>query len=122
MVALFCLRLAFPLEANYEKILNFPLSGRRFNCILYGVLYSMGSLTKHFNNFHILMFGRLLAGISTSILSTAFESWLIYEHKNRGFDEQTLGIIFTNAYFGNSVVAILAGIVAQVVSNSFGYV
>ena len=68
------------------------------------------------------MFGRLLAGISTSILYTAFESWLIYEHKNRGFDEQTLGIIFTNAYFGNSVVAILAGIVAQVVSNSFGYV
>lgn len=28
------------------------------------------------------MFGRLLAGISTSILYSAFESWLIYEHKN----------------------------------------
>ena len=27
------------------------------------------------------MFGRLLAGISTSILYSAFESWLIYEHK-----------------------------------------
>ena len=28
------------------------------------------------------MFGRLLAGIATSILYSAFESWLIYEHKN----------------------------------------
>jgi hypothetical protein len=28
------------------------------------------------------MFGRVLAGISTSILYSAFESWLVYEHKN----------------------------------------
>lgn len=96
--------------------------GRRFNCILYGVLYSVGCVTKHFNNFHILMFGRLLAGISTSILYSAFESWLIYEHKQRGFDEESLGNLFANAYFGNSVVAILAGVVAQFVANKFGYV
>jgi len=96
--------------------------GRRFNCILYGILYSIGCLTKHFNNFHILMFGRLMAGISTSILYSAFESWLIYEHKQRGFDEASLGNLFANAYFGNSVVAILAGVVAQFVANAFGYV
>ena len=27
------------------------------------------------------MFGRLLAGIATSIVYSAFESWMIYEHK-----------------------------------------
>jgi len=96
--------------------------GRRFNCILYGVLYGIGCMTKHFNNFNILMFGRLLAGIATSILYSAFESWLIYEHKTRGFEESSLGEIFANAYFGNSVVAILAGVVAQYVANIFGYV
>lgn len=96
--------------------------GRRFNCILYGVLYSVGCLTKHFNNFHILMFGRLLAGISTSILYSAFESWLIYEHKQRGFDESSLSNLFANAYLGNSIVAIIAGVVAQIVANAFGYV
>ncbi len=68
------------------------------------------------------MFGRLLAGISTSILYSAFESWLVYEHKQRGFDENSLGTIFANAYMGNSIVAIFAGIVAQFVANSFGYV
>ncbi|CAF0937751.1 unnamed protein product [Brachionus calyciflorus] len=96
--------------------------GRRFNCILYGVLYGIGCITKHFNNFHILMFGRLMAGIATSILYSAFESWLIYEHKQRGFEESSLGTIFANAYLGNSVVAIMSGIIAQLVANTFGYV
>lgn len=68
------------------------------------------------------MFGRLLAGIATSILYSAFESWLIYEHKQRGFDESSLGTVFANAYFGNSIVAILAGVIAQYVANIFGYV
>ncbi len=40
----------------------------------------------------------------------------------RNFEPETLGMIFANAYFGNSVVAILSGIVAQLVANSFGYV
>jgi len=35
---------------------------------------------QHFNNFSILMVGRLLGGIATSILYSAFESWVIYEH------------------------------------------
>ena len=35
---------------------------------------------QHFNDFWILMVGRLLGGIATSILYSAFESWLIYEH------------------------------------------
>ena len=40
----------------------------------------------------------------------------------RGLDENTLGTIFANAYFGNSIVAILAGIVAEYAANIFGYV
>ena len=41
------------------------------------------------------MFGRLLAGISTSILYSAFESWLIYEHK------QVNKKVFQQDYFPN---------------------
>jgi len=55
-------------------------SGRKLSCILYGVLYGLSCVTKHFNNFHILMFGRVLGGIATSILYSAFESWLVYQH------------------------------------------
>ncbi|CAF3415513.1 unnamed protein product [Rotaria socialis] len=96
--------------------------GRRNTCIVYGILYGMSCVTKHFPNFYILFVGRLLAGMATSILFSAFESWLVNEHRRRNFEPDTLGIIFANAYFGNSVVAILSGIVAQLVANNFGYV
>ncbi|CAF0779867.1 unnamed protein product [Adineta steineri] len=96
--------------------------GRRNTCLMYGILYGISCATKHFPNFYVLFFGRLLAGMATSILFSAFESWLINEHQRRNFEPETLGIIFANAYFGNSVVAILSGIVAQVVANTFGYV
>ena len=37
-------------------------------------------LLQHFNDFYILMAGRLLGGVATSILYSAFESWVIFEH------------------------------------------
>ncbi|CAF3621521.1 unnamed protein product [Rotaria sordida] len=96
--------------------------GRRNTCIVYGILYGISCATKHFPNFYILFVGRLLAGMATSILFSAFESWLVNEHRRRNFEPESLGLIFANAYFGNSVVAIISGIVAQFVANTFGYV
>lgn len=96
--------------------------GRRFNCILYGILYGMACVTKHFNNFWILMLGRLLGGTATSILYSAFESWLVHEHNKRGFDPDLLGNIFSLGILGNSLVAICAGIVAQWFADQFGFV
>lgn len=96
--------------------------GRKTNCILYGILYGLACVTKHFNNFSILMVGRLLGGIATSILYSAFESWLIHEHHRRGFESSLLGNIFSHAVIGNSVVAIGSGLVAQKAADFFGYV
>lgn len=42
--------------------------------------YTLGCLTKHFNNFWVLCGGRVLCGIATSLLFSAFESWLVSEH------------------------------------------
>ncbi|XP_060563650.1 molybdate-anion transporter-like isoform X2 [Ruditapes philippinarum] len=96
--------------------------GRRNNCILYGILYGAACITKHFNNFWILMLGRLLGGTATSILYSAFESWLVYEHNKRGYDSELLGNVFSHAILGNSLVAITAGIVAQYFADMFGFV
>ena len=96
--------------------------GRRNNCIIYGILYGGACITKHFNNFWVLMLGRLLGGIATSILYSAFESWMIYEHHKRGFEGESLGTVFSHAVLGNSVVAIIAGLVAQYFADRFGFV
>jgi len=34
--------------------------GRRFNCIIYGLTYAAGCVTKHFSLYYVLMVGRLL--------------------------------------------------------------
>ncbi|VDP07578.1 unnamed protein product [Heligmosomoides polygyrus] len=54
--------------------------GRRNNCLIYGVLYGCSCVTKHFASIEVLMVGRFLGGIATSILYSAFESWMVYEH------------------------------------------
>jgi len=96
--------------------------GRRFNCILYGLTYALGCVTKHFAEYYVLMAGRLLAGLSTSILYSAFESWAVCEHHARGFGDELLSNLFAHATLGNSVVAILAGIVAQFAADLYGFV
>uniref|UniRef100_A0A915BHX8 Molybdate-anion transporter n=1 Tax=Parascaris univalens TaxID=6257 RepID=A0A915BHX8_PARUN len=96
--------------------------GRKSNCFLYGILYAISCVTKHFVNFWIFMIGRLFGGIATSILYSAFESWLVYEHNKRGFDEQLLTTIFSHATLGNSVVAIISGVVAQYAADMFGFI
>ncbi|VDM82620.1 unnamed protein product [Strongylus vulgaris] len=70
----------------------------------------------------VLMIGRFLGGISTSILFSAFESWLVYEHNKRGFSESALATVFSHAALGNSVIAIISGVAAQFAADAFGYV
>lgn len=96
--------------------------GRKFNVLVFVVSYALSCMTKHSPNFGILMIGRLLAGIATSILFSAFESWLVSEHNTRNFDPILLSETFSKAQFGNAVVAIVSGQVAGVAAGQFGKV
>ncbi|KJH52245.1 hypothetical protein DICVIV_01573 [Dictyocaulus viviparus] len=96
--------------------------GRRYNCVLYGALYGAACLTKHSSNINVLMFGRFLGGIATSILYSAFESWLVFEHNKRGYSEVLLATVFSHAALGNSLIAIISGVVAQKAAETYGYV
>ncbi|KAJ7369678.1 hypothetical protein OS493_037265 [Desmophyllum pertusum] len=96
--------------------------GRKFNCILYGVLYGVDCLAKHVPSYWVLMCGRLAGGMATSILFSAFESWVICEHDKRGFSKTLLSDLFSNAVLANSLVAIFAGLVAQVMATKYGFI
>lgn len=86
--------------------------GRKLNCMMYGVTYALSCATKHFNNFQILMVGRLLGGIATSILWSAFESWMVSEHLTK-FDPSWIGGTFSMMITLNGLVAIGSGFLAQ---------
>jgi MFS transporter, MFS domain-containing protein family, molybdate-anion transporter len=59
------------------------------------------------------MVGRLLGGISTSLLFSVFDAWLIRSHADADLPKSYLSKSFSWASYGNSVVAILAGLVAN---------
>lgn len=58
----------------------------------------------------ILLFGRLLGGISTSILYSAFESWLISASNTLGLPQSDLSTILGRATLVNGFVAAGAGV------------
>src|SRR3569833_358031 len=68
------------------------------------------------------MLGRLFGGMATSLLFSVFESWMIFEHNRRGFPSDWLSQTLSLATFGNGLVAVGSGVLADGVVNQYGYV
>ncbi|KAH9079001.1 hypothetical protein Ae201684P_000324 [Aphanomyces euteiches] len=94
--------------------------GRKNACLVFCLLEILINLIEHVPSFTVLAVGRILGGISTSLLFSAFESWMVTEHRRRKFHESLLPSTFALASEGNGLVAILAGLVAQVAADAFG--
>lgn len=96
--------------------------GRKRSCVVYCVLEIIINTLEHYDNMTILLIGRVLGGISTNLLFSAFESWMATHHRSHGFPEQWLGEIYAASSVGNGAMAILAGILAQLLEDSFGHI
>lgn len=96
--------------------------GRKGMCIIYCVCYIVACLTKLVPEYWTLMLGRFLSGIATSLLFSVFESWMVCEHTKQGFDASLLGQTFSYATFGNGLVAVVAGLIANSAAESYGFV
>lgn len=86
--------------------------GRKKFTVFFAIVYALSCITKHFKDFGVLMLGRLLGGIATSLLFSVFDSWLIRSHSEVGVSSM-LSKSFATAQYGNSIIAILAGITAN---------
>eukprot|EP01018_Ginkgo_biloba_P012942 Gb_39879 [translate_table: standard] len=96
--------------------------GRKRACITYCITYILSCITKHSPEYKVLMLGRILGGIATSLLFSAFESWLVAEHFRRGYESQWLSLTFSKAIFlGNGLVAILSGLFANTLADTLGF-
>lgn len=60
----------------------------------------------------MLLFGRLLGGIATSLLFSIFEAWLIRAHADAGL-KSWISKSFTWAAYANSIIAIASGLMAN---------
>lgn len=96
--------------------------GRKNSCIMYCVLEIIINTLEHSHDFGILLLGRVLGGISTNLLFSAFESWMTTEHRKRGFPEEWMSKTYSDMSIGNGTTAILAGIVAQLLEDNLGHI
>merc|ERR1719456_791600 len=91
-------------------------------CLAYCVFYIISCCTKHCNHYPILMIGRITGGIATSMLFSCFECWLVSEHScRRQFSSGLLSYMFGLMFSLMYCVAIMSGLVAQYVADTFTF-
>lgn len=91
----------------YDALRDSKFRGRKRACVTYCITYILSCITKHSPQYKVLMIGRVLGGIATSLLFSAFESWLVAEHnKVRGVHAFYIlhieGVFPLDVYFGSS--------------------
>ncbi|XP_030229473.1 molybdate-anion transporter [Gadus morhua] len=92
--------------------------GRRRSCLLFCVTYSACCLTKLSRDYFVLIIGRVLGGLSTSLLSTTFEAWYVHRHTEvHDFPKEWIPITFAKAATWNHVLAVGAGLVANLLAE-----
>jgi MFS family permease len=96
--------------------------GRKKATLAFCAIYALGALSTKSPLLQILLLGRMLSGIGTSLLFSAPESWLVGESQIVGQDPdgKYLGETFGLAYAGDSLVAILAGQMATTAASQRG--
>ena len=80
----------------------FGFRGRKRACVTYCIVYILSCITKHSPQYRVLMVGRILGGIATSLLFSAFESWLIAEHNKVSLSFITLVFFFLHMHVSHS--------------------
>lgn len=75
-------------------------------CLVFGALYILNCLMIRSSSYGILLLGRFLSGIATSILFSSFEAWMIKKHNLMGFSDEQLKKTFSLATRWNGFIAV----------------
>jgi len=94
--------------------------GRKTMGQVFCIICAFNCVTKISPNFYILLFGRILSGVSTSCLYSVFECWYVSEHKAQGMPEDTISTTLSLVTTANSVLAITAGLISDILVQGLG--
>jgi len=96
--------------------------GRKKMTLVFCILYAICCVIKFSSNFWVLLSGRLLGGISTSLLFSVFESWYVAQHlEHLKLPKEWMSKTFATSTFANGLLAILAGVVANYLAENLGF-
>ncbi|KAL8279899.1 hypothetical protein RQP46_007749 [Phenoliferia psychrophenolica] len=84
--------------------------GRKRACLVFTVAYSLSCITKMIPSLPSLTFGRILGGLSTSILFSSPEAWLVSSARELNMDQTALAELLGRCTLVNGIVASLSGV------------
>ncbi|KJA17597.1 hypothetical protein HYPSUDRAFT_46222 [Hypholoma sublateritium FD-334 SS-4] len=87
--------------------------GRRKLCLVFCITYTLACVCILVPYIPLLLLGRVLGGVSTSILFSAFESWLVSSASSSTLPSGDLSTIMGRATLINGIVATGAGVVSN---------
>ncbi|OTB03683.1 hypothetical protein M426DRAFT_60125 [Hypoxylon sp. CI-4A] len=89
--------------------------GRKGMCMIFCLLYAMSCFSTIIPSIPFLFIGRILGGISTSILFSVFDSWMVTNFRERKLVENgcDLSRTYATTSIVNSSSAIVSGVVSQ---------
>ncbi|KAF2648245.1 DUF791-domain-containing protein [Lophiostoma macrostomum CBS 122681] len=86
--------------------------GRARACTIFCILYSLSCFSMLSSDLVALFLGRILGGVSTTLLFSVFEAWMVAEYHAKSLDCD-LGQIFSFAATLSSMTAIAAGVAGE---------
>lgn len=104
----------------YGHVVNDACSGRRKLCLTFCITYALTCALIQLPYFPVLILGRFLGGVSTSILFSVFESWLISASNSLALPAHDLSTIMGRASLVNGFVAAAAGVASNQLVGSTG--
>lgn len=87
--------------------------GRKRGTIAFSILYAIGALSTRSPLLAVLLFGRVMSGVGTSLLFSAPESWLVGESQKSGDDPdgeylgETFGLVSFIQYSSHFLLTLL---------------
>ncbi|KAK3684624.1 hypothetical protein LTR37_020088 [Vermiconidia calcicola] len=95
--------------------------GRRSACLVFCFTYGLSCLSVLSSDLFVLFTGRALGGLSTTLLYSVFETWMIAEYHKRDLQGcVSLGSMFSTSVTLSGVVAILAGVIGEAIVEATG--
>ena len=93
--------------------------GRRNMALVFTLVYALSALCKVRSDFLMLLMGRVLGGLATSLLCSTFESWYVQQHLiTHNFPPVWLAGTFSRVTFYNGLLAITAGLLSSFLAET----
>ena len=94
--------------------------GRKKSAMVYCLLEIIINQMEQYNCLVGLLLSRIIGGITTNLLFTVFESWVVTEHRRRGFAEENFEIILRDSVIASNLSAVASGLIAHHLAEKIG--